>query len=471
MQQSRFLNLPNEVLEYIIHLSSIKPYDDTDFLGWCYPEHSYTHLKSIALCCQRLYKLCSPFLWKHKEFILPRQHDVKKESIIQIATDILATPSALSSIPLVLGDHVCSLYRNLTTSPHFDLINSRLMAQLVCNLKALRIDFHPLPRTEHYGLRYFFEYCPHLTEVFISHCQDTYDDFDALCRYKPRLTSLTLIDCTVKERTLEIMMDLFRPTLKRLLFRQVLIEPSINTTQLTSHLLTAAASEARLGFLHPLHFQNSQAAGIPQSMYIKASPNLRQLALTDSISCSTLEQITQASPLLEKLAIVLHDYYPEQIARSLTAITSLQRMTVLSLSFRKHYPLSREFERFPCHAPSSVWSYFATCLPKLKSLYISSSRLLISYEFIPILLQYHPFIVDVMIYSISFTQPPIPPSDNSLSNLRDTYLYECRYITYKIPDEHRHYLYTGQEAIQQSYNRVIDDVSDVQLCFIKGYKQ
>ncbi|EIE80399.1 hypothetical protein G6F46_006672 [Rhizopus delemar] len=460
--KSRLLSLPSEIIEHIIHLSSIKPYDEADFLGWCYPEHNYVHLKYIALSCQRLYKLCAPFLWKHKEFILPREYDVKKGEAIQMATDLLSTPTALSS-NFVLGDHICSLYRNLTTGPHFDLANSSLMAQLVPNLRALRIDFHPSPRTEHYGLRYFFKHCPHLKELFISHCQDTFDDFAAIYQYKPKLTSLALVDCTIKEDTLKVIIELLHPNLRRFLFRQVLIEPKARVKTNITHLLAIS----HLDFLHPFHFQNSRATVIHQHIYITAACHLTQLALTDSINCCALEQITQSSPLLEKLAIVIHDYYPEQVARCVMAITSLQKMRVLSIAFRKHYPISREFERFPCHAPSRVWSYFAICMPELKSLYISTSRLLLSSDFIPNLINYHPHLVDIMIYSIAFTtQPPTEVS----SNLRDEYLREYESITYTTFEEYQPYLYTRQEAIENNYARIIDDVSDVHLCFIKGYK-
>ncbi len=256
--KSCLLSLPSEIIEHIIHLSSIKPYDEADFLGWCYPEHNYVHLKYIALSCQRLYKLCAPFLWKHKEFILPREYDVKKGEAIQMATDLLSTPTALSS-NFVLGDHICSLYRNLTTGPHFDLVNSSLMAQLVPNLRALRIDFHPSPRTEHYGLRYFFKYCPHLKELFISHCQDTFDDFAAIYQYKPKLISLALVDCTIKEDTLKVIIELLHPNLRRFLFRQVLIEPKARVKTNITHLLAVS----HLDFLHPFHFQNSRAPPVP----------------------------------------------------------------------------------------------------------------------------------------------------------------------------------------------------------------
>ncbi|CAO3680838.1 unnamed protein product [Rhizopus stolonifer] len=453
------LSLPSEIIESIIYLSSIKPYDEADFLGWRYPEHKYTHLKSIALSCQRLYKLCAPFLWKHKEFILPRVQDIKTADSIQMATELLSTPAALSP-DFVLGDHVCSLHRNLSNGPHFDLSNSKLMANLVTNLKALRIDFHPSPRTEHYGLVYFLESCPNLTELFISHCQDTFDDFSALCQHKPKLISLTLVDCTIKRDTLDTIIDLLRPTLKKFLFRQVLIEPPLPPKKTNAHLLT------NIDLLHPVHYQHSKVSMIPQQVYLGAIQNLTQLALTDSVSCSTLEYIVDVSPRLEKLAIVIHDYYPQEIARSITAIIRLDQMLVLSIAFRKYYPISREFERFPCHAPSYVWSLLVDSMPKLSSLYISTSRLLVSTDFIPNLLQTHPHLKDVVIYSIAFTTLACQET----SQLRHMYLQECKYITFNVCKEYNQYLYTRQEVIENNYSHIIDDVSDVQLCFIKGYK-
>ncbi|KAI9272482.1 hypothetical protein BY458DRAFT_163060 [Sporodiniella umbellata] len=453
------LNLPSEIIESIICLSSSKPYSETDFLGWQYPEHNYTHLEAIALSCQRLYKLCAPFLWKHKEFILPRVNDIRASESIRMATDLLSTPAALSP-DHVLGNHVCSLYRDLTSGPHFDLANSKLMAGLVTNLKALRIDFHPLPRADHYGLVYFLAACPHLTELFISHCQDTFDDFDTLCQYKPKLISLTLISCTIKQKTLENIIQLFHPTLKKFLFRQVLIEPT-NIQQKTN----AHNMSLQLGSMHPLHYQHIGVSAIPQTIYLESIHHLTQLALTDSISYDTLEHIVNVSPKLEKLAIVLHDYYPQEIASSVIALTYLDKMQVLSIAFRKYYPISREFERIPCHAPSHVWSLLVNSMPKLRSLYISTSRMLVSVDFIPKLLDMHPYLENVMIYSIAFTTL----NWQKKNSLRYMYLEECKFVTFNICKEYQKYLYTRQEAIEKNFARIMDDVSDVQLCFAKGY--
>ncbi|CAO3592216.1 unnamed protein product [Absidia cylindrospora] len=161
LERSLLLQLPSEILEHIIYVASkIARNDQYQFSSWQYPEHSYTHLKYIALTCRRLYILCTPYLWRDKEFILPAENDKPNNSSnVHMATDILSEQAALFHHLCHLGCYVRSLCRDLTNSPHYDLSNSCLMARLVCNLRALRIDFHPSPRTEHYGLRYFAQHC------------------------------------------------------------------------------------------------------------------------------------------------------------------------------------------------------------------------------------------------------------------------------------------------------------------------
>lgn len=337
IQQGSFLlKLPSEVLEKIIDLSSLigeRKDERHQFLGWSYPEHSYVHLKSIALCCRKLYILCAPFLWKDKEFILPCEDDEKNvNATVQMATDILSK-KALFQHDHYLGEYVRSLSRDLTSGPHFDLHNSKLMAQLVCNLRALRIDFHPLARTDHYGLRYFAEYCPHLNELYLNQCRDTFNDFLSLVQYQPPLVSLTLTNCTIKETTLEKLTAILKPTY--ILLQQVLIEPPTKP-KTNSHLIDTANQ----AFLHPFHYQDTQATAIPprllQSLAIN---NLSQLALTtDSVSSHLLSQMVMYSPHLEKLSILLHDLNPYDVQQSLASVSQLTHLSTLSLGFEKFYP-------------------------------------------------------------------------------------------------------------------------------------
>lgn len=461
---SHLLLLPSEVLEHIINLSSaVDKKDNHQFHGWAYPEHTYVHLKSIALCCRHLYILVAPFLWRYKEFILPREDDEKNENVkVQMATDILSK-TALFQKDYYLGDYVRSLSRDLTNGPHYDLCNSKLMAQLVVNLKALRIDFHPKARTEHYGLRYFFEYCPNLNELYLNNCRDTFDDFLSLYEFKPPLLSLTLTECTIKETTLIKLSTSLQPLLKKLLLQQVLIEPS-TPTKSNTHLIDTNQ------FIHPFHYLNSKSTQIPTHLYQSLiKQNLTNLALNDSISYSLVQDIVHYSPKLEKLAIVLHELNPYYVSKSLQAISNLSKLSILSLAFRKYYPLSKECEKLPCHVPAVTWTVFAQKLPLLTLLYISTTRLIVNSDFIPTLLNTSPQLSNIIIHNIGLvtTNPIQPINDNEEQAIRDIYLKDCESITFEIQDwNQKDHLYTFDQAKEKGYHCF--DETD-QVCFIKGF--
>lgn len=466
-QTSFLLTLPSEVLEKIIDLASTieqRKDEGHQFLGWSYPEHSYVHLKSIALCCRRLYILCAPFLWKDKEFILPRADDEKSaNAAVQMATDILSK-KALFQQDYYLGDYVRSLSRDLTSGPHFDLLNSRLMAQLVCNLRALRIDFHPLARSDHYGLRYFAEYCPQLNELYLNQCRDTFNDFLSLVQYQPPLISLTLTNCTIKETTLEKLAATLKPAF--ILLQQVLIEPPTKP-KTNSHLIDTL-NQANL---HPFHYQDTQVTAMPpRLLQALAANHLSQLALTtDSISSSLLAQMAISSPHLEKLSILLHELNPFHVQQALASVSQLSHLSTLSLGFKKFYPVTKECDTLPCHAPSAAWTSLAKQLPSLQLLYISASRLVVSSDFIPTLIHTcGKTLKNVIIHNLALTQDPHMPLEKDEELIRNVYLNECASITYDINDwiGSNSDLYTFEEARKKGF----DWFSDTdQVCYIKGF--
>ncbi|KAI8983432.1 hypothetical protein BDB01DRAFT_843200 [Pilobolus umbonatus] len=417
---SIFLQLPIEILEYIIDISSrIEKEDDTYFIGWLYPEHSYVHLKSIALTCRQLYTICAPYLWKDKEFILPRDDDQKGEIIgIHMATDILSNKGLFQQHRL--GDYVRSLKRDLMNSPHYKLDDSILMAHLVSNLQALRIDFHPTPRLEGYGLKYFAQYCPHLSELYLSNCRDTYDDFLSLYDYQVHLQSLTLIQCSIKEHNLEKISLL--KTLKTLLLQELTIEPLlVRNTNIHSMSMDIP--------VHPFHY-HSWDHGITHSLYqgLIEYQHLTELALKDPMSCRIIYTITQYSPYLEKLSIVIHDEDPYDVTCAIIAISRLERLVILSIEFGM-YGFTRENELLQCHASSGGWHLLATHLPLLNTLNILSNRVIVRDDFLSVLLHHHPHITNIMIHSITYTTYHKYRYNEEYSHIiRTHYEHECQQI-------------------------------------------
>lgn len=462
LKESHFLKLPSEILQRIIHLSALKPDDDDvhyEMHGWPYPEHSYIHLKSIALCCRRLYILVAPFLWRDKEFILPREDDKKSEHpVVQMATDILSK-KALFQEDYFLGDYVRSLSRDLTHGPHYNLTNSKLMAQLVSNLRALRIDFHPSPRTEEYGLRYFVEYCPHLSELYLTHCRDTFDDFLSLHKYKPPLTALTLIGCTIKEETLEKLATHSLPLLSKLFLQQVVVEP-LTAVKTNTHLI-----DTTLPFLHPFHYQDTRSTLVPPALYQSfiQHHHLTQLALSDTVNYKVIAGITHSSPHLEKLAIALHDIHPYYVHQSLQAIGQLSSLSVLSIAFREETAhISRASEKLTCQVPALSWQALASKLPLLNSLYISSSRVLLCSDFISTLLDTSPQLSNVIIHNIALVKQP-----STSPELLEAYVSDLHHKSYAIEDwGDTEGFYTYKQAKDKGFECF--DEGD-RVCYIRGF--
>ncbi|KAI8393296.1 uncharacterized protein BYT42DRAFT_550558 [Radiomyces spectabilis] len=465
-QQSSLLKLPNEILEAVIRAAStIERDDECQFLGWQYPEYEYADLKAIALTCRRLYMLCAPYLWRDKEFILPRQDDQKNETAeVQMATDILSKQALFQRLRH-LGCYVRSLSRDLTNGPHYDMSNSNLMAQLVCNLRALRIDFHPKVRSEHYGLKFFIQHCPSLSELYLENCRDTYDDFWSLIEYRHPLRSLTLLCCTVKEQTLLQLINLFKPTLKRLLLQKVLIEPDpLHSTKTDSH---------------PLYSHHDVSPKrIPSHIYVHmlSSQNLTRLALSDSIAYSTLEKIVEGSPKLEKLAIILHEMNPVLATRCILLLAKLDCLTILSLAFRHIFPRTNTYQRLPCCAPASAWSYFASHLPSLRLIHISATQLLLHSDFMLRLVTARSHLLHVMLHHIAW----VPDDELDITELNDDQIAEAHAKDMATASDRmdawqqdpclwqdiQSYFLSYDEAELKGF-RCFDETD--QVCFVKGF--
>lgn len=420
---SLLLQLPSEILEHIIYVASKIPRDDHfQFSSWQYPEHSYTHLKYIALTCRKLYILCTPYLWRDKEFILPAESDKPGEaSNIQMATDILSEQAALFRHLSHLGCYVRSLCRDLTNSPYYDLPDSSLMAQLVCNLRALRVDFHPKPRTQHYGLVYFAQHCPSLSEVYLENCRDTFDDFYTLVHYQRRLRSFTLLNCTIKADTLIQLAELCRGSLQSLLLQQVWIEPIQNDDD--HHINSNSNNDTdtddvptEINNLTTSYLHSNSSTLISHHLYTRILPsqsNLTRLALSDSVAMDILEIIAEGSPNLERLAITLHERRPSRVVSSLLAISKLSKLTLLSLAFR--YSTNVIHERLASCAPAKYWKLLIHRLPQLQFLHVSASQLLLHGDFILDLLQPSSSLKRIMLHHVALVASP-PPMSNFDSN-------------------------------------------------------
>ncbi|KAG0167626.1 hypothetical protein DFQ28_005921 [Apophysomyces sp. BC1034] len=442
---SYFLQLPNELLEDIIHITSRVEFSKYRFIGWKYPDHEYDLLQPIALTCRRLYILCAPYLWRDKEFILPREDDDRRRHDTPMATDILSTQGLFPNT--LRGHYVRSLSRDLINGTHYDMNNSELMAQLVCHLRALRIDFHPKTRSEHYGLRLFAQFCPSLSELYLENCRDTYDDFQSLIEYRRSLTSLTLLCCTIKQDTLSQLIDLFKPTLRSLLFQRVLIEQQ----------------------------QFNKATPIPIPLYRRLlSCHLTQLALSDSLGFSLVQTIVQNSPKLEKLAIILHELEPVLVTRSILLLATLDSLVILSLAFRRVQPLSTVYERLPCCAPARLWSHFASRLPSLQLIHVSTSRLLLNSDFMARFFQRQR--QHVMLHHIAWC-PKVNESDaideNDENGLWTEYLNDLDNSVDTVDAwqsgeqrEHGRYILTCEEAKSIGF-KCFDNTDRV--CFVKGF--
>ncbi|CAO3592217.1 unnamed protein product [Absidia cylindrospora] len=113
--------------------------------------------------------------------------------------------------------------------------------------------------------------------------------------------------------------------------------------------------------------------------------NLTRLALSDSVSLDILQVISQGSPYLERLAIAVHERHPSRVVASLTAISTLKRLTLLSLAFR--YVSNIIHERLACCAPAISWRQLIQRLSRLQYLHVSASQLLCHGDFILGLLQ------------------------------------------------------------------------------------
>ncbi|KAI8147516.1 hypothetical protein BJV82DRAFT_595806 [Fennellomyces sp. T-0311] len=451
------LRVPNEIIEVILQAASrVERDNDRQFLGWQYPEHQHTQLKSIALTCRRFYALCMPYLWRDKEFILPREDDhTKNDSSVQLATDILSRQTLYLGQRRHFGSFVRSLCRDLTNGPHYDMNNSRLMAQLVCNLRCLRIDFHPKARADHYGLDFFAQSCPLLTEIYLENCRDTYDDFASL--RKCRLTSLTLLCCTIKEQTLLDLISLNKQTLRKVLLQRVLIEKEEHTQR--KNMTTAS--------IVPL-------IPIPHTAYdhLFHAQNLTHLALSDAICYPMLTNIVAGSPRLIKLAIIVKESDPVLSTRCILLIAQLRRLRILSLAFRSVHPLSTDYERLVCGAPSYAWSYFAQHMNQLRLLHVSASQLLLSPDFLTTLFRKSPKLSQVMLHHVTYVtsvaldewtdQQVLNAYRKELTTTKDT-----MDAWKQSHEEWQGYFLTHQQAQAKGF-RCFEEGDHV--CFVKGFE-
>lgn len=468
LQIPHILRLPNEIIETIISEASriMQRRGAPKFLGWAYPEHEAQQLRSLALTCRRFYVLCAPYLWRDKEFILPREDDEKlqEQEDVQMATDILSRQQTILKQPF--GCFVRSLCRDLSNGPHYNMNNSRLMAQLVCNLRALRIDFHPKARAEHYGLSFFIEHCPQLNELYLENCRDTYNDFHSLVRCERRLTSLTLLCCTIKQSTLNGIAQLCKRTLRRLMLQRVLIEPGDPDTH-DSHNMTSATMTV------------SHVLPIPMPCYTQLlyHQQLTQLALSDPLSYSLIELIVRGSPQLSRLAIIVRETDPVCCTHALLLLGELKELHVLSLAFRNVHPLSTAYERLPCRAISSAWHYFADRLPQLQLIHVSASQLLLPADFFTRLLDSHPYLSHIMFHHIAyitnnaFEEYPAA-NDNNTPSISTIYRNELAHANNGIdawkhdPGFEKHFL-SFDQAYARGF-RCFDENDNV--CFVKGFE-
>ncbi|CAO3623136.1 unnamed protein product [Cunninghamella blakesleeana] len=384
IQQSILLQLPSEILELIIHkASSIPRNNHNQIVSWQYPEHSCTRLQNMALTCRKLYILCAPYLWRDKEFILPAEdHEPTKNSNITMATDILSEKTIVlkQQMQYHLGGYVRSLYRDLTNNPNYDLTNSSLMAHLVHNLKALRIDFHSKPRMEQYGLCYFAEHCISLTEIYLENCRDTFDDFYSLIKYNCQLESITLVSCTIKADTLVQLSNQCKNSIKSLILQQVWIEPSIELD--TSSNNNLSYTPTMINNLTTSYLHSKKITFVPSQLYTQVLTSnyyLTLLVLSDSIDLETLNSVVNGSPYLERMTISLHERYPPRVANCLLLISNLKHLTLLSLAFR--YINNTGIERLPCCVPSFYWTFLIDQLNNLQFIHVSTTQLLLNDDF------------------------------------------------------------------------------------------
>lgn len=472
---AKIQQLPCEILDIIIELTAehARHRADTQFLGWEYPVYEHSDLKSMALTCRRLYHQCVPYLWQDKELILPREDDEKSDSAgVQLATDILSRKAPFHGARQ-FGSFVRSLCRDLTNGPHYDLRNSRLLAQLVPNLRALRIDFHPKARSEHYGLRFFFANCPLLTTLYLENCRDTFDDFATLIEYHPPLSSLTLLCCTVKHHTFKRLIEIYQGKLRTLLLQRVLIEPS--TDDAAHNILNLTAAAIAVNHVTP----------IPSSTYtsIFHSQSFHRIALSDAVSYSMLKTLIEHSPNLEKLAVVLNESDPDLTTRCILLLTRLQRLRILSLAFRRVHPLSRAYERLPCRAPSFAWLYFAQHLPHLRVIHISTTRMLLTRDFWMQLFGCHEQLQQVMLHHVSWVPPNYPlnnqddAASSSNNSVVDHYLADLSMAKDSVQpwmqetgvwEKFGHHFLTIDDALTRGLDELVE--SDP-ICFCLGFEK
>ncbi|CAM0136078.1 hypothetical protein VKS41_005535 [Umbelopsis sp. WA50703] len=435
---TNILNLPDEILQIIIDYAAISVADDRcQFLGWQYPKHNYYELKCLAQTCRRLYLITAPSLWRDKDFVLPCEDDtIGKESAVGMATDVLGRKT-IFHYPRCVGYYVHSLSRDLTSGNQNDMNNSALMSQLVPNLRSLRMDFSPAERNEKYGLDLFVKSCPSLDEIYLENCRDTFDDFKSLLDFKRPLKRITLLCCTVKESTLTELMKMSGKTLQDLLFQRVLIEPP-----------SPAEDRPRL-------FSRGRPAVIAQPIFnrILSYHSLTQLALSDSLSHSTVQTIVTGSQNLEKLAIILGEMDSTLTNHCITLLASLHRLTILSLAFRNVDPYSGTYERLPCVASPSAWSYFAARLPHISLIHISATEIRLSAEFFVRLFTYHTNLPNVMLHHIRW----------AYEDATDDIVRE--WLGWKDIQDH---FMTQIEAQRRGFTCF--DMND-RVCFVKGFEE
>ncbi|OBZ82332.1 hypothetical protein A0J61_09618 [Choanephora cucurbitarum] len=440
----KLLDLPNEVIVTIIQQAANLSAEIKSALSpWPYPEYNYASLQPIALCCRQLYTLSLPLLWKDKVFILPGPDDLQRTTDASVtATDILATPARFHHVHL--GEYVRSLHRQLSNSPVFDLHNSMSIAQQVTHLRALRIDFHPQTRMAHYGLCYFAQHCPHLNELYLSHCRDTFDDFRSLIDFRPPLSSLVLESCTLKQNTYIALFELYSTSLSRIKFDQVEMEEE------SRHLLWQRVTP----------FPSFRFSAEPM---IRCSSLLTEFALTDlSLTTTQLQTLVLHAPFLQALSVMLHETAPSQACQALQAICSLTQIETLSIAFCESDTNGR---RLPCPVPSMIWTFFATQFPQLHVLHIVSQHILVSTDFLPLLIQSSPFLSDVLIHHVGLVLDPC-----TSNSIEDNYFTECNQMISDLtswPASQNEYVHTINE-LKVSGAAYFDHEMD-QICLVKNF--
>lgn len=407
--------LPNEILRQIFIEAAMYDEDsDAVFRGWQYPELRYSVLKSLSATCKLFYMLCAPLLWKDQDLFMKDQY-VGELANTTDAFEILTKHALFHERPI--GQYVETMSRSILEHSVIDLRNSEQISKLVPNLRSLRLEFSKDKRYQNYGLKYFAENCPRLTEINIQNCTDEFDDFESLVTHSRKLKSITLINATVKVETLLELARISKPTLQQLL----------------------------LQYVRPHGLREM----IPTYVYHEflRGQNLTNIAITDaSLTAETVRILVAGSPNLCKLAMLIEEQ--EQADDVITQLSTLSHLATLSLAWRRVY--TEGSVRIRCEASPAAWSTFAVGLSSIKYIHITALGINLPSDFFFRLFQTHSDLPNVMFHHI-----------NGEMNAFQSYMKE--YKRYGITD----CFSTYDDLVKRGFDCF---TTADQLCFVKGFE-